>query len=153
MKTMTKLGQAVIIFMVSLQIAQAQTKKETIKWVKDNLEKHGGVLGIVNTSYINISVSPCQISFIEIDNDMDESVYKYSFNPSDVKGWTFGEDAYIGLYISADRRIILQNTISDDRNAYTTDITFREGMSDIHTRMIKALLHLATFCKKKNESF
>ena len=155
MKTITKLGLAVILFMATAagNYAQAQTKEETITWIKENLEKHGGIDGIVSYSFINVSVSPCSISFTEKDDDNDKPIYKYSFNPSEAKKWTVKEEVFVGLYISADKRIIKQNILSDDTNEYTWNISIKEGEPGIHERMIKALTHLATFCEQKKEAF
>lgn len=149
MKTMTKLGLAVILFMATAagNYAQAQTKEETITWIKENLEKHGGIDGIVSYSFINVSVSPCSVSFTEKNDDNNKLMYKYSFNPSEVKEWTIEEEAFVGSYLSADKRIIKKNRIYDDTNEYTWDLTIKK--SDILESMIKALKHLSTFCVEK----
>ncbi len=149
MKTITKLGLAVILFMATAagNYAQAQTKEETITWIKENLEKHGGIDGIVSYSFINVSVSPCSVSFTEKNDDNNKPMYKYSFNPSEVKEWTIEEEAFVGSYLSADKRIIKKNRISDDTNEYTWNLTIKK--SDILESMIKALKHLGTFCVEK----
>ena len=139
----------VMLSVVGIQNAQAQTKEETIAWIKENLEKHGGIDGLVSYSFINVSVSPCNISFTEKNDDNDKPIYKYSFNPSEAKEWTVEEEIFVGLYISADKRIIKQNRLSDDTNEYTSNITIKGGKSDVHKNMIKAIKYLATFCEKK----
>jgi len=128
----------------------AQTKEETIAWIKENLEKYGGTGGIVSYSFINVIVTPCSITFIEKNDDNDKSLYKYSFNPSEAKKWTVEEEAFVGLYISADKRIIKQTNLLDDTNEKTSNIPIKGGESGIHKRLIKAIIHLATFCEQKN---
>lgn len=128
----------------------AQTKEETIAWIKENLEKYGGTGGIVSYSFINVIVTPCSITFIEKNDDNDKPLYKYSFNPSEAKKWTVEEEAFVGLYISADKRIIKQTNLLDDTNEKTSNIPIKGGESGIHKRLIKAIIHLATFCEQKN---
>jgi len=128
----------------------AQTKEETIAWIKENLEKYGGTGGIVSYSFINVSVTPCSITFTEKNDDNDKPLYKYSFNPSEAKKWTVEEEAFVGLYISADKRIIKQTNLLDDTNEKTSNIPIKGGESGIHKRLIKAIIHLATFCEQKN---
>ena len=128
----------------------AQTKEETIAWIKENLEEYGGTGGIVSYSFIDVIVTPCNITFIEKNDDNDKPLYKYNFNPSEAKKWTVEEEAFVGLYISADKRIIKQTNLLDDTNEKTSNIPIKGGESGIHKRLIKAIIHLATFCEQKN---
>ena len=80
----------------------AQTKEETISWIKEKLEKHGGWY-YTNSTYTNVKVSPCHISFTEKYSD-DGSEYLYSFNPSTAKSWKVIRDSNPG--IKADAEII-----------------------------------------------
>lgn len=142
MKTKTIITALFILFSIS---SFAQTKEQTIAWIKEKLEKHGGS---ENYSYINVKVSPCHISFTEKFSSGSE--FPCSFNPSTAKSWKVNSG---DPGITADAEII--RSVNSDGDIYnTSNLYIRYGESDIHERMIKALLHLATFCEEgKNEAF
>lgn len=147
MKTIITLFLAVF-FKAGMQNTQAQTEVETISWIKEKLEKHGG-WDTTNsyTTYTNVKVSPCHISFTQKHSKGSEALY--SFNPSTAKSWkvSSGDPG-----ITADAEII--RSVYSDGNYNSSKLYIRYGESDIHERMIKALLHLATFCEEgKNEAF
>ncbi|HUH25494.1 MAG TPA: hypothetical protein VLY87_02615 [Flavobacterium sp.] len=147
MKTKTIITTFLLLFSIS---SFAQTEVETISWIKEKLEKHGGWSGPnFNSTYTNVKVSPCHISFTDKYSDGSEKLH--SFNPSTAKSWKVIRDSTPG--IEADAEIIRQ--VYSDGGIYNISVLFiRNGESDIHERMIKALLHLATFCEEgKNEAF
>jgi len=114
------------------------------------LEKYGGGSATnFKSTYTNVKVSPCHISFT--DKYSDGSEYLSSFNPSTAKSWKVSSSTSSG--IEADAEII--RVVSSNGNIYNfSKLDIRNGESDIHERMIKALLHLATFCEEgKNEAF
>ncbi len=131
-----------------INLSQAQTKEETIKWIKEKLEKYGGYddLPYNDTYFTNIEVSPCNISYIvKNKKNIDESRKKI-FNPSKSKVWVPDNDK---VYLISDAYIVV-----DDKIGVSNLFTLRNGESNIHERMAKALLHLATFCEEtKNEAF
>ena len=131
----------VLLSIAGTQNAQAQTKEETIAWIKEKLEKHGGSH---RSNLSNIQVSPCSIYFVATYNDGDK--FNTSFNPSTTKTWIAEKHA-----IYAEAQIIRWE--SKGKAGATTELFIRNGESDIHERMIKALKHLATFCEKKKEAF
>jgi len=124
-------------------LSQAQTKEETIAWIKEKLEKYGGWNEIISTAtFINVNVSPCKISFTQTNSKVEET--RKSFNPSHAKSWSI-----YGNAITADANII---DLGDGRAV--NNFFLKNGESNIHERMTKALLHLATFCEEtKNEAF
>lgn len=132
-------------------LSQAQTKEETIKWIKEKLEKYGGG---ENYGCTNVSVSPCNISFVY---ESSKNNCEYNFNPSKTKLWTVGSNKDV---IYADAKIIqyhyiyFQGQTTDGNKGERADLYIRNGESNIHERMAKALLHLATFCEEtKKEAF
>lgn len=139
---------AIVLFaLTSTQQAQAQTKEETIAWIKEKLEKHGGSTRY-NSYFTNVTVSPCMISCTHISSDYSDKIS--FFNPIMAKSWSVNEDK---TYIKADAQIIRYVQSNGSVDQYP-DIALKNGESDIHERMIKALLHLATFCDEgKNEAF
>ena len=132
-----------MISIAGTQNAQAQTKEETISWVKQKLEKYGGR---DNSSYLNVQVSPCSVNFVATFNSGNK--YNYSFNPSTAKTWKVYNEKD-GIY--ADAEIVRWESLGAAGSIHGPSI--RNGESDIHERMIKALTHLATFCEKKKEAF
>ena len=92
MKTMTKLGLAVILFMATATTnhAQAQTKEETIAWIKEKLEKHKS-FELEKCEVVNIS--PCEICF-EIKSVKSNHIFTYKFNPS-ASVWEVDGQEYI----------------------------------------------------------
>jgi len=147
--TKTIITALLLLFSIS---SFAQTKEETIAWIKEKLEKYGGG---EDTSFINVQVSPCSISFTQTDDGV--GAYYYSFNPSLVKQWNLLSSAVVerklvGIIAMAD--VIRVKSDESKEEYWSSLIRIRNGESDIHERMIKALLHLATFCEEgKNEAF
>jgi|SRR5690554_108474 len=135
----------------STQQTQAQTKEETIAWIKEKLEKYGGFIeNSLESYYTDVQVTPCMISFMEKYNYTDESVPN-SFNPSSVKSWSVSDDKG---YIKADANVISKIFSGNNKASMQSSLFLRNGETDIHECMIKALLHLATFCdESKNEAF
>ena len=143
MKTKTIITTFLLLFSIS---SFAQTKEQTIASIKEKLEKHGGD---EYYSYINVKVSPCHISFTKKHSKGFEILT--SFNPSTAKSWKVSSDSK--PLIIADAKII-RRVNRDGEISNISYLEIRNGESDIHERMIKALLHLATFCEEgKNEAF
>lgn len=143
MKTKTIITAIILLFSIT---SFAQAKEEAMAWIKEKLEQYGGA---DNSSYSNVQVSPCNISFIEKKTNGWE--WQYSFNPSMVKSWGVGSGK---TYIYADAEIIQFTYFPDGKKKYSSSyLSIRNGESGIHERMIKALTHLVTFCEKKKEAF
>lgn len=140
MKTKTIITAVLLLFSLT---SFAQTKEETIAWIKEKLEQYGGYDGLY--TYTNVSVSACSISFTRKYSSGGESAE--NFNPSMAKSWKVHR-----YYIDADPEII-QYTYSDGNKGSSGSLWIRNGELDIHERMIKALTHLATFCDQKKEAF
>ncbi len=134
----------VLLIIAGTQNAQAQTKEETIEWIKEKLKKYGASEDRIVTV---VNVSPCDISYTVTTND--GTVFKTSFNPSYTKSWE--RCVRNKSLICADTEII-RYVRDNDPPEFDDSIYISYGEPDIHERMIKALLHLATFCGK-NETF
>lgn len=147
MKTKTIITAIILLFSLTSFV---QTKEETIVWVKEKLEQHGGSDSdygseICSTTYKDVKVTPCGISFTEKSTCGKE--WAVNFNASKAKSWKFGSN-----YIKADAQII-QTTYSKGKKSSDAYLSIRNGESGIHERMIKALTHLSTFCEQKKEAF
>lgn len=140
MQTKTIIITIVLLFSLT---SFAQTKEETIAWIKEKLEQHGGG---DSSSYSDVQVSPCRISFTEKYSGGRE--YKISFSPSKVKEW---ETIGLSAYILADDEIILStNEMGEKENDRA--LWIRKGEPDILNQMIRQLTHLAAFCEEKKEA-
>ncbi|MGV0927111.1 hypothetical protein ACTS9K_08080 [Empedobacter sp. ULE_I145] len=126
-------------------LSQAQTKEETIAWIKEKLEKYGGWNDNISiATFIDVNVSPCKISFMQTNSEVEGK--RKSFNPSHAKSW--------GVNIEKTNIFADANIIDMDDGRAVNNLFLQNGESNIHERMIKALLHLATFCEEtKNEAF
>lgn len=133
-----------------INLSQAQTKEETIAWIKEKLERYGGNdFTSRSSTYTNVKVSPCSISFILKYSDEREE-YEGKFNPSLVKSWKVGRDVN---YIYANTKVI-HLTDSFGQQIVDDMLFIRNGEPGIHNRIVKALLHLSTFCEEtKKEVF
>src|SRR5690606_27882264 len=120
MKTKTIITAFLLLFSIS---SFAQTKEETISWIKEKLEKHGGS-NRLNSTYTNVKVSPCHISFTHKYSDGRE--YLTSFNPSTAKSWKVRSGSDPG--IEPDPEII--RSVYSERDTYNySDLYIRNGES------------------------
>lgn len=154
-----------------VSLGQAQTKEETIAWIKEKFEKYheSGTYkkksleskssdGVGEWTY-SLIITPCYIklkysvSDIYPGNIRAGNFKDISFNPSTAK-WSTSEN---GEVIS-DKKIIELDVISysEHSNEYVNNMPFFDYSKEANLaeRMAKALNHLATFCEEtKNETF
>lgn len=122
----------------------AQTKEETISWLKEKIIKH-------NECTVEIlNISPCEIYYKIICNEVGFVTYK--LNPNATL-WEVNN----GRVNAKSGSVIEEITFYKDGNTrYEYDNGFyvkEKGVPDIAERFAKALNHLATFCEKKKETF
>lgn len=152
-KTVTILSIC-LLTIAGVQTANAQTKEETIAWIKEKLGQY--VKGIDKES---IRVSPCEISWVEAEKQ--ENIYLYygappaehcSFDPSKAGKWKVGEN---GQHITAASAIVkyaAYNTLSSEMEKEEfTELNFFSielSKKDLAEDLARALNHLATFCEE-----
>lgn len=136
-----------LFMLAGTQYTQAQTKEETIEWIKEKLEKYGGWGN--GAFYTDVEVNPCYISFVRVFVDLSGKA-RLSFNPSLIKEWTVGGNK---TYIETDAKAIEKYDLKDLDKSFQNYFMLQNREPEIHERMIKALLHLATFCEQKKEAF
>lgn len=130
----------------------AQTKEETIEWIKEKLIKHSvDESKNKNITVEIINISPCEISYnlkYTFYNSGDVEVYdNYFFNPSSTF-WIEQSCSEHGVI----KQTNLQFKTYNVSYIYCIRL-YNNGISDIKERFAKALNHLATFCPKKKETF
>lgn len=150
MKTLKLKIVFTLLVMLIANVAFAQTKEETIAWIKEKLEKHKS-FELEKCEVVNIS--PCEICF-EIKSVKSNYIFTYKFNPS-ASVWEVDGQEYIkaksGKII---KKVKLNNEAVKQYEDYIDIIYLPEdGVPDIAERFAKALNHLTTFCEKKKETF
>lgn len=148
MKTITKLGLAIMLFMTTAisNHAQAQTKEETIAWIKEKLENS---TSFYNSSWSNMkikSITECAITY----------TFKYYGNHEQtlpVKNATFDSEGR--LKYSANVIIDIDKDLTEGGQSFKqySDIRIIESEVNLRERFLKALNHLATFCVEKKQTF
>jgi hypothetical protein len=159
---MKKLLFCLLMFATSTSLAQ--TKEETIEWLKEKLDVAAEVSGYY-------AYSPKQIDWIHI-NECEMEI-RYSYKHSNIK---YDYTLYIplkGLGINYDDEFALDydgikkvdNGASDQEGwsvgskdadyftRYTDYIKINETEPNLHERIIKAINHLSTFCVEEEEPF
>ncbi len=145
MKTIAKLVLAILLFMATAVTnhAQAQTKEETISWLKEKLSKY--------MYYDNVS----NISLQSIDEC--KMVFNYTYKVTEQYQQIL-PTAITG--IDSDGKFRYSAAVASDqeqgKEAKFYSFSFLklgEREENIHARVEKALKHLATFCPKKQEIF
>lgn len=150
MKTLKTITIATFLLFAITNV-QAQTKEETIAWIKEKLEMHAGLFD--NQTATNVQVSPCKIYYtinVKLENS-DDWYEDYYINLALIKSWTVCETKR-SIIADSDYTKSIQTITKDGKKNNYPDISIRNDEPNIHERMIKALLHLATFCGK-NEAF
>lgn len=149
------------------QTAQAQTKEETIAWIKEKLEKYVYTYTKEVEGIWDIHISPCRISYTYSEYDIYHTQYRNAYNLYQVSfpltSITSIEEGLGSVDINFDAGVVLKKIYVKGGNLkdYTywktenyIGLSFiKNAESDLVKRMEKALLHLATFCEKKKETF
>ena len=144
MKTITKLGLAVILFMATATTnhAQAQTKEETISWLKEKLSKYMYAWDVSNIRLE--SIDECKIVF----NYTSSYTSWQQILPTSITGIN---DKGKFLYSAS-----VASTQNQGKEAFFQEyslLNLEEREENLRARVEKALKHLATFCPKKQEAF
>lgn len=131
--------------------SHAQTKEETISWLQEKLTKY--IECDINFKKLDllITVSPCVITidYKYYDQYLHENIIKIVKIPTD--GVTIENEK---IYVTGER--ITEQDITRGTSKFKNRFEYfslKEGDTDLHGRVKKALDHLATFCPKKRETF
>lgn len=128
-------------------LANAQTKEETITWLKEKLKT---CMVEQNSNTRLVSIDECQFT-IQYDqlynnNTKDTDEMSFPFDGVTIKDGELIYDLDVIEHISR---------VGNDKKYYKkkSGILLRLCETDIFTRMQKAMQHLSTFCPKKKETF
>jgi hypothetical protein len=150
MKKATTLLIVCLLLFAGTQTTHAQTKEETVAWLKENLEKY---IHIEDGWHIqDLEVSPCEISWTE----QSDKEYQYghssffcSFNPADGGNWSNKGNTLI----LAETNVVYSKDYSGINGTYVEHglgvFFIKENENGIATQIAEKLNYLATFCVKK----
>ncbi|MCU7619183.1 hypothetical protein NZ698_18545 [Chryseobacterium sp. PBS4-4] len=129
-------------------LANAQTKEETISWLK---EKLASCLSLSNyyTDLKIISINECEI-IVKYNNPQKDGSPSYHTVTIPTEG------IIISKKIESELSTIKHFWHWNSTTYYYKEaevINVRECETDIYTRLQKAINHLNTFCPKKKETF
>ena len=159
-KPMKKLLFCMLIFAASTSLAQ--TKEETIAWLKEKLEvaaDHYDWEAEIDW----ISINECEII---IKYTCEGTTYEMSYTEYiPLEGLLIKNDGYRSLFwlnYEGIKRINTYYTYQDGTSAGSlsadsfhqwSDIKINETEPNLHERIIKAINHLSTFCVEEEEPF
>jgi len=137
-------------FLSLIFTANAQTKEDTITWLTEKLSKNA----YCGTAKITIVVlNECEMIFSTIDEPTkwtQGKVYRITVPTSIASLGRNGQ-----LQYSFDAAKIYDGITRSTFKQSSTDnyLYIQEGEENLKNRIEKALKHLSTFCKKKEETF
>lgn len=133
-----------IVLTAYANLGQAQTKEETIAWIKERFEDYKSKHYPNDNIKKNIHISPC---YIRVQYVGENFFIDFSFNPSDAK-WIVDEDR-----LRAEESIVdykYADAYNIDEDVYSSIHDFNEEKdANLDKLMAKALNHLGTFCNEK----
>ena len=127
---------------LSIGVANAQTKEETISWLKEKLSKYMYAWQVSNIRLE--SIDECKIVF----NFTSSYSSWQQILPTSITGIN---DKGKFLYSAS-----VASTQNQGKEAFFQEYSFlnlEEREENLRARVEKALKHLATFCPKKQEAF
>ncbi len=145
MKTIITLCLAVF-FMAGIQNVQAQSKEETIAWIKEKLENSTqGAYGSQGNFKVK-TITDCSITYTYTagGNEYEETIpVKNATIDNEKKSFSYPEEM-----------VLNKNLTNGTQKFYkVSDFKIVEREANLRERFLKALNHLATFCVEKKQAF
>ena len=144
-----------LLFILSLFFSTtgfAQTKEESITWLKEKLEKY-----LVSDRYSRetikdikvASIDACRFTITMTGIRDDGSVHKYS----DTFPTAVDSLSYAGTFKYTGAKILCDADGTKDYRTWSGIHIAEDAEENIIKRVEKALKHLSTFCETKKETF
>ena len=128
---------------LSIGVANAQTKEETISWLKEKLSKYMYAWDVSNIRLE--SIDECKMVF----NYTHDGTKQYQqILPTEITGINNDDRFMYSAQVASDQEQGKEATFSS-----SSYLKLGEREENIKARVEKALKHLATFCPKKQETF
>lgn len=135
-KTITFLSIC-LLAIAGMQTANAQTKEETIAWIKEKMQKN--IIGIYD-----INITPCKISWSQYTLD---AIFEFELNPG-AAVWKVDKD---GHSVKASAKVIKRKYHDAAYDSGETDYVGSFGFTNDTTllsQMADNLNNLSGFCKE-----
>ena len=144
---MTTILCLVMLSIAGTQNAKAQTKEETIAWIKEKLENSTqGAYGSQSNFKVK-AITECSIIYTYTSSGKD---YEETLPVKNITGY---DNEKYSLKYSAE--MVLSKNLTDGTQKFynVSDIAIIEREANLRERFLKALNHLATFCVEKKQTF
>lgn len=136
-----------LFFIAGTQNTQAQTKEETIAWIKEKLESSTeGAYGPQSNLKVK-TITECTITYTytKEGGEYEETI--------PVKNATINNDEYKAFKYPGEMVLNKNLTKGTQRFYNISDLRIVEREANLRERFLKALNHLATFCVEKKQTF
>ncbi|OFM81179.1 hypothetical protein [Weeksella sp. HMSC059D05] len=133
----------IIMVLGFANLSQAQTKEETIAWIKEKIEKYAFMESEV------IKINECEIVIkrylVKGRKDLWDEI-TLPTNPVSYGGYNLNFKSNVVKYFEGDTKKVKYED-------YIHSFVDFSREDDLGVRFLKALQHLNTFCEKKTETF
>jgi len=142
-------------FLLPALVSQAQTKEETIAWLKEKLGSyltHSYTEDLVFRNIKLISINECEVVITYECRGKGESDYVLCRETFPTLGWKIDKTGKIRFNSN-----VVTSTLSSTSEVFhfpfVGHVQIANREENIYERIQKAIDHLATFCPKKKEAF
>jgi hypothetical protein len=141
--------------LLNLTHSKAQSKEETISWIKSKLESH--LYNSLNKNFtdkIELDECYCTIYYTSKTNMGElKNIVKIPTNIISIDEWLVPQHNNIEHYVykQKKKKTELISKYYNKENSFPLYI--REGETDLSSRLLKAFKHLNSFCSNKKETF
>lgn len=137
----------ILVFLGFTTQSQAQTKEETITWLKEKLGEY--MVGLGDDSNVTIgSIDECKIVFNYLYDSFGRKVQYQQILPTAIASINGNGNFIYNAALTSNQA---QGHVPEFSKDSYLKLADRE--ENIRSRVEKALKHLATFCPKKQETF
>ena len=145
---------AVFVFFFSYNITQAQTKEETISWIKEKINKYKRKYASDYSIPSIESINECEIT-LKYDRGHDENVWANYTVVIPTSGVLIDGDGDIR---SREESIRVEKHYIENGNSFSefnkrSSIDLAKGEYDLYARLVKGFAYLNKFCPVRKEPF
>ena len=155
-----KILRALFLFFlcVSVNSAFAQTKEETIAWLKEKFA-NAHLYDFMEPAKQKVkieSINECEVVFTYESKRKEDGGFSRTTIPfANLKMKKTGTETYLNVIGNKAHAIKSECETCESKTYYTSssDIEIEETEVDLFSRIEKAAAHLATFCAKNKQAF
>lgn len=145
----------ITFLLFSITYSNAQSKEETITWIKSKLESN--LYNSLNKNFtdkIELDECYCTIYYTSKTNMGElKNIVKIPTEIISINEWLVPQQNNIEHYVYKEKKKknVLVSKYYNKENSFPLYI--REGEKDLSIRLLKAFKHLNSFCSNKKETF